>query len=82
MPGLGGAYSPEETYSVGDLKALAEFALEHGVRVMPEVDFPAHALAGWDQYKDLVVRAPRICRWIFTKNTASTDSHSRRFSHF
>ncbi|XP_049963384.1 probable beta-hexosaminidase fdl [Schistocerca serialis cubense] len=42
-----GAYSPEQVYSMDDVSRLAEFARERGVRLVVELDVPAHAAAGW-----------------------------------
>lgn len=42
-----GAYAPTETYSPDDVAALVQYALERGVRVLLEVDAPAHTAAGW-----------------------------------
>eukprot|EP00756_Hemistasia_phaeocysticola_P008020 Hpha_TRINITY_DN14466_c1_g2::TRINITY_DN14466_c1_g2_i1::g.157279::m.157279/K12373/HEXA_B; hexosaminidase len=43
-----GAYSNEEVYRVTDIAELKAFALAHGVRVVPEIDQPAHAREGWE----------------------------------
>ncbi|XP_060530848.1 probable beta-hexosaminidase fdl [Cylas formicarius] len=42
-----GSYSPEETYSPEEVKALVEFARVRGIRVLLEVDTPGHAGNGW-----------------------------------
>ncbi|KAL1493804.1 hypothetical protein ABEB36_009492 [Hypothenemus hampei] len=42
-----GSYSPQETYSSEEVKALVEFARIRGIRVVLEVDVPAHAGNGW-----------------------------------
>jgi hexosaminidase len=41
-----GAYGPSAVYSLGDLKALNEYASNRGVRLLLEVDIPGHA-ASW-----------------------------------
>jgi hexosaminidase len=38
-----GAFSAAETYSTADLRRLVQYAAERGVRVVPELDMPAHA---------------------------------------
>ena len=35
-----GAYSSHMVYSPEDVKRVVEFGLDHGVRVMPEIDSP------------------------------------------
>ncbi|KAF9576956.1 hypothetical protein EC968_000081 [Mortierella alpina] len=38
-----GAYSSEMTYTKTDIASLVEFAMDRGVRVIPELDMPGHA---------------------------------------
>ncbi|XP_053615895.1 chitooligosaccharidolytic beta-N-acetylglucosaminidase-like [Plodia interpunctella] len=42
-----GTDSPAKTYSVSDMKEIVQYALERGVRVLPEFDAPAHVGEGW-----------------------------------
>ncbi|VVC24515.1 Hypothetical protein CINCED_3A025084 [Cinara cedri] len=42
-----GAYSPEEIYSYEEIKDLLRYALVRGVRIIIEIDSPAHAGNGW-----------------------------------
>ncbi|XP_034235410.1 chitooligosaccharidolytic beta-N-acetylglucosaminidase-like isoform X2 [Thrips palmi] len=42
-----GAYSPRETYPAATVRELSRFALSRGVRLLPELDAPAHVAAGW-----------------------------------
>ncbi|XP_023318102.1 probable beta-hexosaminidase fdl isoform X2 [Trichogramma pretiosum] len=42
-----GAYSGDEIYSPEDIKDLALYARIRGVRILIEIDSPAHAGAGW-----------------------------------
>lgn len=35
-----GSYGPQMQYSPEDVKKIVEFGLEHGVRVLPEIDSP------------------------------------------
>ncbi|EPS67345.1 beta-hexosaminidase 1, partial [Genlisea aurea] len=37
-----GAYSPEMKYTPADVATVVEYAMERGVRVIPEIDMPAH----------------------------------------
>nr|CAD7426366.1 unnamed protein product [Timema monikensis] len=42
-----GAYSFDETYSSADVSSVVEHARVRGVRVLVEIDAPAHAGVGW-----------------------------------
>ncbi|XP_050421397.1 chitooligosaccharidolytic beta-N-acetylglucosaminidase-like [Adelges cooleyi] len=42
-----GAYSPEKTYSYGEIKNLLRYALIRGVRIIMEIDSPSHVGNGW-----------------------------------
>ncbi|KFB48739.1 AGAP005381-PC-like protein [Anopheles sinensis] len=44
-----GAYSPREVYTADDVRALVQYALERGVRIIPELDAPAHVGEGWEK---------------------------------
>lgn len=41
------AYSEAEVYLMSDLLYVVGYARQRGVRVIPELDMPGHALAGW-----------------------------------
>lgn len=43
-----GAHSPEMVYAADDVKEIVEFAKVRGIRVLIEIDTPAHAGNGWD----------------------------------
>ena len=43
-----GAYSPEMTYNKWDVEDVVRHAARRGVRVLPELDSPAHVGAGWE----------------------------------
>lgn len=49
------AYSPAQTYSHNDLRDIISYARARGVRVVPEVDMPGHAAAGWKQVDPNIV---------------------------
>ena len=38
-----GAYSPHKVYYAEEIKEFVQFALFHGVKIIPELDAPAHA---------------------------------------
>lgn len=58
-----GAYGPDLTYSVHEMQNLIEFARVRGVRVIPEIDAPAHVRSGWtpDWTKDAGLGALVVC---------------------
>lgn len=47
-----GAYSPEKIYSYDEIKYLLRYALVRGVRIIMEIDSPAHAGYGWQWGKE------------------------------
>ncbi|KAG7295936.1 hypothetical protein JYU34_021024 [Plutella xylostella] len=47
-----GAYSPAEIYTVEEVQDLIQYARVRGVRVMIEIDAPAHAGNGWQWGKE------------------------------
>ncbi|KAL0911443.1 hypothetical protein M5K25_019585 [Dendrobium thyrsiflorum] len=52
-----GAYGPEMRYSVEDVRDLVEFALDHGVRIVPEIDSPGHAGSWAGAHPDIITCA-------------------------
>ncbi|CAK4615361.1 unnamed protein product [Aphanomyces euteiches] len=42
-----GAYSARQIYSQADIRSLVRYAKLRGIRVIPELDAPAHVGAGW-----------------------------------
>jgi len=51
-----GAWSPAQTYSLEDARELVRYAKFRGVRVVPEIDSPAHAESWGVGRPDLVLR--------------------------
>ena len=47
-----GAFSEDEVYTAADIAELVAYSTAHGVRVIPEIDAPAHARAGWQWLND------------------------------
>ena len=43
-----GAYSPKKIYTVEDMVDLVEYGRVRGVKVVPELDAPAHSGNGWN----------------------------------
>lgn len=41
------AYSPASVYTVADVHRVVQYGYFRGVRVIPEIDMPAHANSGW-----------------------------------
>lgn len=58
-PGLAdkGSYGPEMQYSPHDVNRVVQFGLEHGVRVMPEIDMPGHTGSWAEAYPEIVTCA-------------------------
>ncbi|CAN1294942.1 Beta-hexosaminidase 2 [Linum perenne] len=52
-----GSYGHGMRYSVGDVARIVQFGLEHGVRVIPEIDAPAHTGSWAAAYPELVTCA-------------------------
>jgi hexosaminidase len=66
-----GAFSSSEVYSVDDVKEIVEYALVNGVRVIPEIDIPAHANQGWQWGSDAGLGDLVVCT-----NPDNWDMHS------
>lgn len=58
-PGLAakGAYGPDMQYTPSDVSRIVKFGLEHGVRVLPEIDAPAHTGSWAGAYPEIVTCA-------------------------
>ncbi|KAG5000353.1 beta-hexosaminidase 2-like [Glycine soja] len=52
-----GAYAPHMVYSPKDVKKLVEFGLDHGVRIIPEIDTPGHTASWALAHPDIVTCA-------------------------
>ena len=42
-----GAYSPNHVYTHDDVRNIVQYAMERGIRVIPEWDTPGHVDMGW-----------------------------------
>lgn len=49
------AYSTNEVFSHDTLKSIVTYAGERGVRVIPEIDMPGHASAGWGRVDEKIL---------------------------
>ncbi|XP_015932586.1 beta-hexosaminidase 2 [Arachis duranensis] len=58
-PGLAdkGAYDSDMVYSPDDVRNIVEFGLDHGVRVLPEIDSPGHTGSWALAYPEIVTCA-------------------------
>ncbi|XP_076935454.1 beta-hexosaminidase 2-like [Bidens hawaiensis] len=58
-PGLAGngSYGSGMEYSREDVERVVEFGLEHGVRIVPEIDMPGHTGSWAEAYPDIVTCA-------------------------
>lgn len=63
-------YSPRESYTQSDLINLVAYAKARGVRIVPELDMPAHASAGWKRVDPNIV----ACADTFWADTAGEPS--------
>ncbi|XP_031488348.1 beta-hexosaminidase 2 [Nymphaea colorata] len=52
-----GSYGPEMQYSPADVRRIVEFGRRHGVRVLPEIDGPAHARSWGEAHPEIVTCA-------------------------
>lgn len=52
-----GAYSNEMMYSPADVQKIVQYGMEHGVRVLPEIDMPAHTGSWAEAYPEIVTCA-------------------------
>ncbi|CAI0556258.1 unnamed protein product [Linum tenue] len=61
-PGLAakGAYGRGMRYSVADVGRVVQYGYEHGVRVVPEVDTPAHTGSWAGAYPDIITCADKF----------------------
>jgi len=50
-----GAYRPNQVYTQDQIKDIISFANDHGVRILPEFDMPAHATSWGFGYPFLIV---------------------------
>ncbi|XP_047170906.1 beta-hexosaminidase 2-like isoform X2 [Vigna umbellata] len=57
-----GAYAPHMVYTPEDVKTLVEFGLDHGVRVIPEIDTPGHT-ASWALGHPEIVTCANMFWW-------------------
>ncbi|CAN7097017.1 beta-hexosaminidase 2 [Brassica rapa] len=49
-----GSYGPDMVYTPEDVSMIVQFGLEHGVRVLPEIDTPGHTGSWGEAYPDIV----------------------------
>ncbi|KAG8391351.1 hypothetical protein BUALT_Bualt01G0178800 [Buddleja alternifolia] len=52
-----GAYGEEMMYTAADVRSVVEYGLEHGVRVVPEIDMPAHTGSWAEAYPEIITCA-------------------------
>lgn len=43
------AFSPKAIYTKNDIRRIVQYAYARGIRVIPEIDMPAHSNSGWRQ---------------------------------
>ncbi|KAK8712915.1 hypothetical protein V6N13_148143 [Hibiscus sabdariffa] len=52
-----GSYGPDMIYSPSDVAKIVQFGLEHGVRILPEIDSPGHTGSWAEAYPEIVACA-------------------------
>nr|POE71070.1 beta-hexosaminidase 2 [Quercus suber] len=52
-----GSYGPDMLYTPDDVNKIVQFGLDHGVRIIPEIDSPAHTGSWAEAYPDIVTCA-------------------------
>ena len=72
---ISGAYSPDHVYTQDDIKTVVEYALNRGIRVIPEFDTPGHVRAGYDALK------PPILTTCYDSSVRSFYSSIDRHTH-
>ncbi|KAK6162795.1 hypothetical protein DH2020_002636 [Rehmannia glutinosa] len=55
-----GAYGEDMKYTAADVKRVVEYGLEHGVRVVPEIDMPAHTGSWAEAYPEIITCANKF----------------------
>eukprot|EP00727_Mastigamoeba_balamuthi_P007835 m51a1_g3672 putative beta-hexosaminidase subunit beta-like (597) ;mRNA; r:276261-278505 len=58
-----GAYGPRQVYTPADVAHIVEYANDRGVRVMPELDVPAHTGSWRPAYPDLIFDCKNLHKW-------------------
>lgn len=53
-----GAYAPSAVYEQSDIQMIVQYALERGIRVVPEFDVPGHSYSWGMGYPQLVATCP------------------------
>lgn len=61
------AYSNNEIYTPDEIRHIVQYSMERGVRIIPEIDIPGHARAGWRQIDNDIITCGDV-PW--THNTA------------
>jgi len=57
-----GSYGPDEYYTAQQIRDLVQYAKEHAVRIIPEIDAPAHANEGWQWAEEAGLGELALCR--------------------
>ncbi|KAK9668460.1 hypothetical protein RND81_13G062300 [Saponaria officinalis] len=58
--GIRGSYGPSMQYTPADVSRVVQFGLDHGVRVVPEIDAPAHTGSWAGAHPEIVTCADKF----------------------
>lgn len=69
-----GAFGPDKVYAESDVAEIVEYAADRGVRVVPEVDVPAHTASWGKGAPEAIVH----CDWLASGSDKANDKYALR----
>jgi len=67
-----GAWAADKVYTPDDVRTLVEHARDRGVRIVPELDIPAHAASWGKGFPEILVH----CDWLAAGNAKLQDKYA------
>ena len=67
---LKGSFSADQVYSVSDTKRIVSLASNLSIRVVPEIDLPAHSASWGMGYPDVLAN----CSWLVPRDLSQADN--------